>query len=229
MNKVELCDNGRCKRVRMGEEQHVKDTFSNKFTRQEKRYWIRIWLYSILGFVLGIYFAYAPEIIIPNENRWDAVIGSMAVVATLIVGDTHRHYQNKQNQTTSLFKIFELLSSPDIRYSRRIVHEEYCRIKKTGNPIIFKKTKEIPDLESHVDNVLSAFDQVSATVLNGLIDEELFFDTYGEMIVRDWKTMEAEITSRQSPNSKTLRHFTILKNKFEKRVKPEDVKPYCKD
>lgn len=75
-------------------------------------------------------------------------------------------------------------------------------------------------------------DQVSATVLNGLLDKDLFFDTYGEMIVREWKTFKDEIAYRQSKNKKTLRHFTALKNDFEEilRKDPEykdsDTDPY---
>ena len=214
--------------MRIGNERHSEDNFSNVFTKQEKVYRIRLLAYSFIGLCLGVFFVYVP-FFESNEIRWTAIVGSMAVVATIMVGDTNRHYQNKQLQTTSLFKIFELLSSQDIRKSRSIIHKEYCRLKKNNKVIDFKNTDNVTDLEDHVDSVLSAFDQVSATVLNGLIDEELFFDTYGEMVVRDWKTMQNEIIKRQEMNKKVLRHFTILKNRFESRINPKDVEPYCEE
>lgn len=87
-------------------------------------------------------------------------------------------------------------------------------------------------VENDADFVLSSFDQVSAIVLNGLLDKDLFFDTYGNMIVRDWKTLKDEIEFRQSKNKKTLRHFTSLKEEFEEMLrkdpeyKDSDTEPY---
>ncbi len=78
---------------------------------------------------------------------------------------------------------------------------------------------------------------MSVLVLNDLVDEDLFFDTYGEMIVRDWNTLETEIIRRQKNNHQSVRHFTELKKRFLKRIDKEnskrsvkkkvDIKPYC--
>ena len=152
----------------------------------------------------------------------------MALILSLVVAITNWHLKNKQLQTSSLFKVFDLLSSPDIRKSRKLVHEKYCKMKDEEKKI-FRGT----EVENDADKVLSAFDQISATVLNGLLDRDLFFDTYGEMIVRDWKTLKDEIQLRQKPNEKTLRHFTFLKNDFEEILKKDpnykdsDTDPYC--
>jgi hypothetical protein len=95
-----------------------------------------------------------------------------------------------------------------------------------------KKIFRGTEVENDADKVLSAFDQVSATVLNGLLDKYLTFDTYSEMIVRDWKTLKDEIQLRQDDNAKAVRHFTFLKNDFEEilkknpNYKDSDTDPY---
>lgn len=207
--------------------QRLNNNF-NEFTKRTRDYLFRMISYAIIGAGIAFIFYWTSQIPLESKDRWTVIIGSMAITATIMIGDTNRHFQYKQLQTTSLFKVFELLSSPEIRKSRKRVHDKYCELKNNSK-IIFRGT----DVEEDADKVLSAFDQVSATVVNGLLNIDLFFDTYGEMIVRDWKTLKDEIELRQTPNKKTLRHFTLLKNEFEimLRKNPEykdsDTDPYC--
>ncbi len=163
-------------------------------------------------------------------------VALIAIMITVIIAFTNNLYQNKQLQTTSMTKIFELLASPDVRKSREEVHKEYCRLKNSKQEISFNNDTKMKD---YADRVISSFDQVSVLVLNDLVDEELFFDTYEEMIVRDWNTLEVEIKRRQGNNPSTARHFTELKKRFLKRIEKEnsnrdedkrrDIEPYCEE
>lgn len=227
MRNVELCNDGKCKRVRMGEERHSKHNFSNNFTKKSDtvKNAISVMLLILAGLV--IFFQFAP-IDLEITDRWIISIASMAVIMSMVIAMMNWHLKNKQLQTQSLFKVFELLSSPDIRKSRKSVHDKYCEMKEQKKKI-FRGT----EVEDDADKVLSAFDQISATVLNGLLDKDLVFDTYGEMMVRDWKTLEDEIDVRQKDNAKTVRHFTFLKDNFEEILKKDpnyrdsDTDPYC--
>ena len=227
MGKVEYCNVGRCKRVRMGVLHHQKHIFSNNFTKKSEEVKTAVTTIMIILIALIIFFQFAPVNLDYNE-RWTISIAIMAVLMSVVISITNRHLKNKQLQTQSLFKVFELLSSPDIRESRKAIHKKYCEMKKEKKKI-FRGT----EVENDADKVISAFDQISATVLNGLLDKDLVFDTYGEMIVRDWKTLKDEIQLRQDDNAKTVRHFTFLKNDFEEilkknpNYKDSDTDPYC--
>lgn len=212
----------------MGEYHHQKHVFSNEFTKKSGVIKNAVSALMLILVVLVMIFQFAP-INLESNDRWIISIAVMTAIMSMVIGITNWHLQNKQLQTQSLFKIFDLLSSSDIRKSRKTVHEKYCEMEALDKKI-FRGTA----IENDVDKVLSAFDQISATVLNGLLDKDLVFDTYGEMIVRDWKTLKDEIHLRQEDNEKTLRHFTFLKNDFEEilkknpNYKDSDTEPYCK-
>ena len=121
-------------------------------------------------------------------------------------------------------KIFELLSQPDVRIARRELHKKYNELNGNENEFIFENISQ--EYADNADLVLSSFDQVSALILNRLLDEELIFDIYGAMIVREWQTLRGDINLRQNKNKKSLRHFTALKNKFELGIDENDKKQY---
>jgi hypothetical protein len=185
----------------------------------------------IIGFIAVI----SLNFVASDEQKFTVMVAGTGVVGTILVAMTNIHFQNKQLQSNSMHKIFELLSHPDIRNARDAVHKAYCEMLENNQPITFVTTDKV--LEGNVDKVLSVFDQVSVLVLNKLVDVDLFFDAYGEMIVRDWKTLEVEIKRRQHNNPRTLKHFTELKDRFENRVMVEnkgrsqeeqvDTEPYC--
>lgn len=162
-------------------------------------------------------------------------INSGLLIATIFVGagtvialSSNVIFSSRQVKTSALLKVFDLLSTPEVRKAREIIHKEYCRQKKENQTISFKNTEEIQDLEEKVDLVLSSLHQASVIVTKGLLDEETFFDAYGQMIVRDWKTLQSEILKRMQDNPEILKHFTELKEKFEKRPDIGDTEPYCK-
>ena len=227
LSNIELCNDGRCKRVRMGEARHEKHIFTNNYLKKTQRFQGGVSVIMILLIALILLF-HNPNFDLEYKDRWAISIALLAVIVSVAVSMTNLHFKNKQLQTSSLFKVFDLLSSPDIRESRKAVHKKYCEMKGEEKKI-FRGTKE----ENDADRVLSAFDQISATVLNGLLDKDLVFDVYGEMVVRDWKTLKDEINLRQNDNTKTLRHFTFLKNDFEEilkknpNYKDSDTEPYC--
>ena len=185
--------------------------------------------------ILGIIMMYADITNFEQNDKILAFVALMGIVVTIIIAYMNNVYQNKQLQTTSMTKIFELLSRPDVRKSREEVHREYCRLKNSKKEITFHSYDS--NMKDHVDRVISSFDQVSVIVLNDLVDEDLFFDTYGEMVVRDWKTLEVEILRRQENNPRSIRHFTELKRRFLKRIENINSKrndknlintePYC--
>ena len=185
-------------------------------------------LYSNNGTVVNnkeVYFVVQPvqDYIILSGVIISAIIGLLTVGALA----SSVFFSSKQVKTSALFKVFDLLSTPDVRRARTAIHKEYRRQKKLGiKEIRFKNTEESPHLEDDVDLVLSSFDQASIIVINKLLDEESFFDAYGEMIVREWKTLKTEILERQSKNSRTLKHFTNLKEQFEAREDIGNTEPY---
>jgi len=131
----------------------------------------------------------------------------------------------RQLNTTTLFKVFELLSSPDIRRARTEMYNEYWKLVDRKKEVNFDNSKE--KIKSRVDQLLSSFDQVSALVLNGSIDKEIFFDLYGEMIVRDGNALADTIRRRQKDNSRTLYHYTKLLKEFEGQISDKSrVQPY---
>lgn len=210
----------------MGETRHEKHIFTNNYLKRIQRFWGSISLVLILLIALIPLF-HSPNFALEYKDKWIITIALLAVIVSFAVAMTNLHFKNKQLQISSLFKVFELLSSQEVRDSRKRVHTIH-RSLKDKPPIIFTDT----EFEKDADVVLSSFDQVSATILNGLLDKDLFFDTYGEMIVRDWKALKDEIELRQSKNKKTLRHFTALKMEFEKMLKNDpkykdsDTDPY---
>lgn len=226
LSNIQLCNNGKCVRVRMGEVRHEKHEFPNKYVKRIQRFWSGVSLIMILLIALILLF-HSPNFALEYKDKWTITIALLAVIVSFAVAMTNLHFKNKQLQTASLFKVFELLSSQEIRKSRKSIHDAYHDLKNNP-PIIFSNTK----FENDADVVLSSFDQVSATVLNGLLDRDLFFDIYGEMIVRDWKTLKDEIIFRQSKNLKSVQYFTSLKIEFEKILKKDsnykdsDTEPY---
>lgn len=226
LRNVELCNEGKCMRVRMGDERHEKHGFTNNYLKKLEKIRTGVTIVFILLMSLIVFFHIGPDLGLDDNDKWTITIAIFAALASILIAVTNLTIKNKQLQTSSLFKVFELLASPDIRKSRKIIHDKYHDFKSEQ-----KKFSET-EVEKDADVVLYSLDQVSATVLNGLLDKDLFFDTYGEMIVREWKTFKDEIAYRQSKNKKTLRHFTALKNDFEEilRKDPEykdsDTDPY---
>ncbi len=218
--------------------EQFRDVSWSKYTEKT------LWHSSIIGIIIGVLVVFGYIIMTmdyPNfeyDDRMLALVAIIGIIITIVIAYTNQVYQNKQLQTTSMTKIFELLSSIDIRTSREKVHKEYCKLKNSQKEISFNNSDD-PHMKDYVDKVISSFDQVSVLVLNDLVDKELFFDTYGEMIVRDWNTLEVEIKRRQENNPRTARHFTALKKRFLKRIEKEnsrrdenkkiDTEPYCEE
>jgi hypothetical protein len=215
----------------MGENTHKnheksETCFTNTYLKKYKKIKRGVGLVSILlmALILLVHFGLTN---LADNDKWTIIIAIFAALVSILFAVTNITIKNKQLDTSNLFKVFELLSSQDIRNSRKVIHNKYHEFN-----IEQKKIYSKTEAETDADIVLSSFDQVSATVLNELLDKDLFFDTYGEMIVRDWKTLKDEIEFRQSKNKKVLRHFTFLKNDFEERLrkdsryKDSDTDPY---
>jgi hypothetical protein len=179
---------------------------------------------GIIGFLelLFIISIYALPVLPTYSEKLGVIVAGMAAIATLIVGITTNYYQNKDQQAKALFKVFELLSTPEVRKARSTIHQKYREHHHGGSLLVIEWT----GLKDETDLVLSSFDQVSGIVLNRLLDIELFADLYEEMIVREWNTLEGDILMRQHKNKKTLLHFTTLKNKVASRPNLGNVIPY---
>ncbi len=213
----------------MREKQSSHIEFSNGFTKIRDAFKKDMRNVGILAVLFAISIVVLPENMLSYDKKLAAALAGFGIIASIMIAITNNHFKYKQLQKDTLTKVFELLSRADVRKARTRIHNEYCRLKKAKLDIVFKNAVDTDDLEDNVDLVLSSLDQVSVLVLNGLINKELFFDTYGEMIVRDWKTLRVEIETRQKLNKKTLRHFTALKNEFENRKDIGDTEQYCKD
>ena len=194
------------------------------YTKQTKRFIIKIGMYCFLVSIFMIIIFLIPVGILAYKDKLLSIFAVIGIVVSLIVAETNKYYQRKQLQVTIISKVFELLSDPEVRKVRRELHQRYNELKGNENEIIFEKIS--PDYADKADLVLSSFDQVSALVLNRLLDKELIFDIYGAMIVREWQTLRGDINLRQNKNKKSVRHFTELKNMFESLIDENDKKPY---
>ena len=160
-----------------------------------------------------------------NVQFWGVIVAIIAVIMGVVFNLINKRYQKKQLQVTTLFKVFDLLSSEDSRQARRFIYEERCRLLKDNKPVIFDRTDSVINM---ADKVKSSFDLTSVMVLNGLLDEDLFFKIYGGMIVRSWLALEEDIQNDWKQNKKHCENYRILKEKFEKRFTKEDMPhPYC--
>lgn len=179
---------------------------------------------GIIGFleILFIVIVNGYPILPTNTEKISVTVAIVAAMSTLIIGITTIYFQNRGLQTQALFKVFELLSNPEVRRARREIHQRYREHHHDNSLLVIEWT----GLRDEADLVLSSFDQVSGIVLNRLLDIELFTDLYAEMIVREWDTLEGDILMRQHKNEKTLLHFTTLKNKIAKRADLGNVIPY---
>lgn len=210
----------------------------SKYTQKTIIYYFAIGAIMGIGIVVGYYILSNQSLNLTPNDRLIGFVAIIGIEISIVAALMNQYYQNKQLQTTSMTRIFELLSSPEVRKAREEVHKEYCRLKNSEQEITFRSNND-SKMKEYVDKVLSSFDQVSLLVLNDLVDEDLFFEGYGEMIVRDWKTLEVEIKLRQQKNSRTLKHFTGLKDRFSKCVDKENAKrsvdkkistePYCEE
>ena len=146
-----------------------------------------------------------------------AILGISMFIITMILYST----QKSKNKTEALFKVFSLLASSDVMTARRTIHH-HNKFDKT-KPL---ELESISAIQDECDLVLSSYDQVSILVLKGMVDYELFFELYGQRVVRDYMRLQKEIKRRQDDNPKTLKHYTDLKNKFEVRTDLGEVKLY---
>jgi len=124
-----------------------------------------------------------------------------------------------------MIKVFDLLSSSESKETRRMIYEEYCRLKKEGKPIIFDKTTAI---KNEYDKLKSSFNFVSELIIDGSLDEELFFKIYGGKVIRVWEALEQNILKDRISNPKSCENFRILKERFMKRYSTENLPHiYC--
>ena len=161
---------------------------------------------------------------ISETQFWGVMVAVIAVIASIVFNLINKRYQKKQLQITTLFHVFETLSSQDIRDARKFVYDEYHLLKKEGKPIIFNRT---PFLQQQADKVKSSFDRVSVLVHDKLIDDELFFKLYGGIVIRSWKALEEDIANDRELNPVYCEDFKKLKKWCEKRYTPETMpQPY---
>ena len=144
-----------------------------------------------------------------------AIIGIFMFVITYHMWNS----QKSKNKTDALFKVFSLLSSPEIRQAREKIHKH----GKPTEPLPLTAASEIPN---DVDLVLASLDQVSILVLKKIVDYELFFEIYGQLVVRDYMRLENVINEKRDKNALTLQHFKDLKEEFEGRTDLGEVKLY---
>ena len=72
-----------------------------------------------------------------NVQFWGVIVAIIAVIMGVIFNLINKRYQKKQLQVTTLFKVFDLLSSEDSRQTRRFIYEERCRLLKDKKPVIY--------------------------------------------------------------------------------------------
>lgn len=120
LRNVELCNEGKCMRVRMGDERHEKHGFTNNYLKKLEKIRTGVTIVFILLMSLIVFFHIGPDLGLDDNDKWTITIAIFAALASILIAVTNLTIKNKQLQTSSLFKVFELLASPDIRKSRRL-------------------------------------------------------------------------------------------------------------
>jgi hypothetical protein len=123
-----------------------------------------------------------------SVELWGVVISAIIGISMFIITRNMNNNQKSKNETEALFKVFSLLSSPDVRGARRTIHH-HNKFDKT-KPL---ELESIPVIQDECDLVLSSYDQVSILVLKKIVNYELFFELYGQMAVRDYMRLQKEI------------------------------------
>ncbi|MFY3740810.1 MAG: hypothetical protein HMLIMOIP_001254 [Candidatus Nitrosomirales archaeon] len=166
-------------------------------------------------------------------NHPEAVVAAIGIPVAAVVSLIANYYHKKQLHVTTLFKIFELLNSPETRDARDAMYKEYCHLVKQKIPIIFNSSEHIKR-QAYI--VKSAYDHAGVLYLNGFLNEELFFKIYGERVVRDWEALEEDIRKDWPHNPKICEHFKTMRDEFKKRFeksyteeKMRHLHPYCKE
>ena len=123
--------------------------------------------------------------------------------AAIIISIFALSHQRKELKLSAILEIFKFLSTQEQRDLRGVIFDVYQHIypegvdkaKQDGNAgkMIFDENYPI---KSYIKRVESPFDQAGVLVKKGMIDSELFFDLYAEMVVRVWKVLKRTLRKR---------------------------------
>ncbi|AFS82630.1 hypothetical protein [Candidatus Nitrosopumilus sediminis] len=168
------------------------------------------------------------------NNSSDNSIALFGILITAIVGlcgfianRINHRYQKKQLQTTTLFKIYELLSNEKGRTFRRLIYDEWKRSK--GKPEFDREViyegRSIP-LITIVEELLSNYDKVCAMVTLELVSKKMIFELYSVMLVKSYIVMKEYISKKQITNRKAALHYSTLAKEFDSKVPENEKKIY---
>jgi hypothetical protein len=160
-------------------------------------------------------------------QTWGLVIAIISVITAIVFNIINRHYQKRQLRINTLFHVFELLSSTEIRNARKTVYDEYHKLKNENKPLIFNRSAFI---QQEADKAKSSFDRVAVLLHEGLLDDKLFFRMYGGIVVRFWNATEEDILNDRKKNPVYCDNFKKLKEKYEKCFTTDTMpKPYQRE
>lgn len=119
---------------------------------------------------------------------------------------------SKQNDMTkaklsfeSLTKIFDMLSNKENRNKRKLVADEYWRLKDNNKPVIF--SGEIKELAQELRESLN---QVGVLYDKELIDPNVIFQIYDGVIIRSWEILKEDLQKDREKNQKIALYFEKL-------------------
>lgn len=156
------------------------------------------------------------------------IVAVVVAVASTAFNYLSNRNQQKQNKTTALFKVFELLSEPEIRKARHLVYKTYCESGKNPNFDETAADGNPTEKRTAADKVESAMDKACALAYEGVIDEKLFSEMYGQMVVRCYRSLKKDIDKKTPNNDRYCFYFKTKAEEYEKsKLTDAQKEPYC--
>jgi len=165
---------------------------------------------------------------------WGVVIAGIVGLFGFLFSWRSNNTQKKKIKISSLFRVFELLHSPQQIEARGAVFREYCKFHPTGKKlegeldVIFSE-----EARQIIPRVRSAFGQINVLIEEGLLEEKLFLRLNAGMVIRSWKAMEEYTKEELGRNEKIATEFQRLREKagthYKEVLKEDEPEPYCPD
>lgn len=139
-------------------------------------------------------------------------------------------HQRKELKLSSILEIFKFLSTQEQRELRGTIFDVYQYLYPEGldkakqegkaGKMVFDDNHPI---KTYIKIVSSSFDQAGVLVKKKIIDPDLFFEVYAEMVVRVWKVLEEDIMKERERNQEVCKWFLELNKEAVERLQKKGI------